>query len=257
MESVWTEILNLAFRWVHIVGGILWIGHLWFFNFVNAQVAKTYDDDSKKNVIPELMPRALYWFRFGAIFSWVTGFLLLGLVYYGGGFQIYPEQSLGLSVACGIGAMLVGWAIYDALWKGMAKNEVAGVVVSFLLLAATAFGLHAVMSGRALFIHIGAIFGTIMLCNVWMRIWPNQRKMIAAAKNGSPAPEGAAPMAALRSKHNTYMSVPLLFFMISNHYPTVYGDNLNWLYALLFVVLGWLFTMRLYFFSTRSATTKY
>ena len=257
MEGTVNELLNLLFRWLHIIAGILWIGHLWYFNFVNSQVAKTYDEDSKKKVIPELMPRALFWFRFGAAFTWITGFLLLGMVYYGGGVTVEPDQSLGLAIGCGIGAMLVGWVIYDLLWKRMAKNEVAGTVVAFVLLAGAAYGLREVMSGRAMFIPIGAIFGTIMLNNVWNRIWPNQRKMISAAKEGTPAPEGVAATAALRSKHNTYLSIPLLFFMISNHYPTIYGDNLNWLYALLFVLIGWLITKRLYSLSTKPATTKY
>jgi uncharacterized membrane protein len=257
MEGPLNDILNLLFRWIHVIAGILWIGHLWFFNFANSQVALTYDNDSKKKVVPELMPRALFWFRFGSIFTWVTGFLLLGMVYYGGGAMVYPEQSLGLAVALGIGSMIIAVPIYDLLWKALAKNEVAGTIVSFVLLAGAVLGLHAFMSGRALFIHIGAIFGTIMIQNVWARIWPNQRKLIEAAKAGTAPPEGAAAMAALRSKHNTYLSIPLLFFMISNHYPTVYGDNLNWLYALLFVALGWLITKWLYSISAKPATAKF
>src|SRR5213595_4335886 len=84
MDSTVSEWLNLVFRWIHVLAGVMWIGHLWFFNFVNGQVAKTYDADSKKKVVPELMPRALYWFRWGAAYTWFTGLLLLGLVYYMG-----------------------------------------------------------------------------------------------------------------------------------------------------------------------------
>ncbi|HET9129670.1 MAG TPA: urate hydroxylase PuuD, partial [Terriglobia bacterium] len=161
MEGPINDILNLLFRWLHVIAGILWIGHLWYFNFVNSQVAKTYDDDSKRKVVPELMPRALFWFRFGAVFTWVTGFLLLGMVYYGGGAMVYPEQSLGLAVAVGIGSLIVAVPIYDLTWKALAKNEMLGVVVSFVLLAGATLGLRTIMSGRALFIHLGAIFGTI------------------------------------------------------------------------------------------------
>src|SRR5260221_9693670 len=82
MDPKVSELLNLLFRWIHVIAGVMWIGDLWFFNFVNAQVAKTYDADSKKKVIPELMPRALYWFRWGAAYTWITGFGLLGIVYY-------------------------------------------------------------------------------------------------------------------------------------------------------------------------------
>ncbi len=85
--------LELIFRWLHVIAGIMWIGHLWFFNFVNAQLAKTYDADSKKKVIPELMPRALYWFRWGAAYTFITGILLLGVVYYMGGTLLYPDTA--------------------------------------------------------------------------------------------------------------------------------------------------------------------
>jgi uncharacterized membrane protein len=233
------DLVNLFLRWIHVVAGVMWIGHLWFFNFVNAQVAKTYDADSKKKVIPELMPRALYWFRWGAAWTWITGILMLGTVYHMGGAMIEPSQDKGLAAGAGFGILVVGWVVYDMLWKQMAKNEMAGIAVSFVLITGTAFGLSGIMSGRALFIHVGAIFGTIMAANVWMRIWPNQRKIIAAAKAGQPPPDGLPALAGMRSKHNTYMSVPLIFFMISNHFPTIYGSDLRWAFAAVFIALGW------------------
>src|SRR6185503_1946260 len=95
MDASMTAWIDPIFRWIHVVAGIMWIGHLWFFNFVNAQVAKTYDADSKKKVVPELMPRALYWFRWGAAWTWVTGVLLAGLVYYMQPNLLPPESSLG------------------------------------------------------------------------------------------------------------------------------------------------------------------
>src|SRR5213080_1828920 len=88
---------NLVFRWLHIIAGIMWIGHLWFFNFVNAQVAKTYDADSKKKVVPELMSRALYWFRWGAAYTWLTGFLRLGILYYMGGNLVDTTSRNGMA----------------------------------------------------------------------------------------------------------------------------------------------------------------
>jgi uncharacterized membrane protein len=239
MDPNISEWLNLVFRWIHVVAGVMWIGHLWFFNFVNAQVAKSYDADSKKKVVPELMPRALYWFRWGAAFTWITGILLLGIVYYMGGVLVENDQSKGVATGVGLVGLVVAWAIYDVLWKQMAKNETAGAVVSFVLITAAAFGLSMIMSGRSLFIHMGSIFGTIMAANVWMRIWPNQRKIIAATKAGTPPPDGVVPLAGLRSKHNTYMSVPLMFFMISNHFPTVYGSDIRWVWAAIFIAIGW------------------
>jgi uncharacterized membrane protein len=233
------DLVNLFLRWIHVVAGVMWIGHLWFFNFVNGQVAKTYDAESKKKIIPELMPRALYWFRMGAAWTWISGILLLGTIYHMGGAMVEPTQNKGLAAGAGFGILVVAWAVYDLLWKQMAKNEMVGAIVSFVLITGTAFGLSMIMSGRALFIHVGAIFGTIMAANVWMRIWPNQRKIIAAAKAGQPPPDGLPAIAGLRSKHNTYMSVPLIFFMISNHFPTIYGSDLRWVYAAVFIALGW------------------
>jgi uncharacterized membrane protein len=251
------EIVHVIFRWFHVIAGVMWIGHLWFFNFVNAQVAKTYDADSKKKVIPELMPRALYWFRWGAAYTWITGFFLLGLVYYMstgvGSILITEGQSIGMASGAGVGGLIVAWAVYDLLWKQMAKNEMVGAIVSFVLVTGTAFGLNMIMSPRATFIHIGAMFGTIMAANVWMRIWPNQRKIIGAAKEGKPPPDGVAPLAALRSKHNTYMSVPLILFMISNHFGTI----LQWFIAPVIVALGWGITKLMYNKSATAAPAQF
>src|SRR5690349_5077713 len=177
MDSDVNQWLNLLFRWVHVLAGVMWIGHLYFFNFVNSQVAKTYDADSKKKVVPELMPRALYFFRFGALYTWVTGFLLLALVYYHGGLMVNPERGLENMPAMGLSLALivVSFFIYDVLWKAVGKNEMVAGAISFVLVVALTFILSQLFSGRAMFIHIGAIFGTLMAMNVWMRIWPAQR----------------------------------------------------------------------------------
>ncbi len=242
MDPNVSALLNLVFRWIHVVAGIMWIGHLYFFNFVNSQLMKTYDPESKKKVLPELMPRALYWFRFGALYTWVTGILLAGIVYYMGGLMAREGEWMGLgaSVGIGLGIMILAFFLYDVLWKSpLAKNEMVGGAVSFLLIVAAAFIFSRVMSGRAAFIHVGSMLGTIMMMNVWMRIWPAQKKIIAGVKGTAAAPDpSVAAMAGLRSKHNTYMSVPLVLFMISNHFPTVYGHELNWVYAGVFVLIG-------------------
>ncbi|MGQ0507620.1 MAG: urate hydroxylase PuuD [Myxococcaceae bacterium] len=255
--------LTLFFRWIHVVAGIAWIGHLYFFNFVNAQVVKTYDADSKKKVVPELMPRALYWFRFGALYTWVTGILLLGLVYYMGGVMNSDSSKTGLASAVGLGLVLFGFFIYDALWKALGKNETVAAGISFVLVVGLAFGLRQLMEPRAVFIHLGSIFGSIMMMNVWMRIWPSQRKIIGGIKGTNPAPDAAVPaLAGLRSKHNTYMSVPLVFFMVSNHYPTIFamdanGMDLSWILASLFVAVGWGVTKLLYNKSAAAAPAQF
>src|SRR6267378_3417469 len=135
--------------------------------------------------------------------------------------------------------VLVAFAVYDVLWKNM-KNETTGMIVSLALFAVLVFIFHLFMGGRAVFVYAGGLFGTIMAANVWMRIWPNQRKIIAGVKGTGPAADPSIPaLAALRSKHNTYMSVPLIFFMVSNHFPGVYGNDHAWVLAIVFVILGW------------------
>src|SRR5438445_13741784 len=119
MDANVSEYLNLFFRWAHVVAGILWIGHLYFFNFVNAQVVKTYDADTKKKVVPELMPRALYWFRWGAAYTWITGILLAGIVYYMGGLMVPPTGTMsnGVASVIGLAVIIAGFPVYDVLWK--------------------------------------------------------------------------------------------------------------------------------------------
>jgi uncharacterized membrane protein len=254
------EWLNLIFRWVHVIAGVFWIGHLYFFNFVNAQVAKTYDADSKKKVVPELMPRALYWFRWGAIWTWVTGVLLLGMVYYGGGALLDATSTMspGVGSAIGLGSLFVAFALYDALWKSpLARQAQVATAVSLGLLLAMSWGLSRVFSQRAVFIHVGAILGTIMAANVWMRIWPSQRKIIAAIKGGQAPDAAVVALAGLRSRHNTFMSIPLLLFMVSNHYPTVFAMDYAWAAAVGFVIAGFGITMWLFKQSGSTSTTQF
>lgn len=259
MDANVSAVLDLIFRWTHVVAGITWIGHLYFFNFVNGQVAKTYDAESKKKIVPELMPRALYWFRWGAAYTWITGILLLGLVIYMGGVIVAPDSPLGAGAASAIGLVLlvVSFFVYDVLWKTMAKNEKAGVIVSYVLMLVLLFVMNLLFSKRAVYIHLGAIFGTIMAANVWMRIWPNQRKIIAATKAGTAPDAALVSVAGLRSKHNTYMSVPLVFAMVSNHFPTVYGMDGSWIVLAVLILVGWGVTKLLYQKAATSAPTQY
>ncbi len=259
MDPRVSDWLNLVFRWIHVIAGVMWIGHLWFFNFVNSQVAKTFDADSKRKVVPELMPRALYWFRWGAAWTWISGILLLGIVYYMGGNLLDAGSSLSVTTGTmiGLAVMVLGFAVYDILWQTpLKKNPLGATIVSLVLLSGVSWWLSSMLSGRALFIHIGALLGTAMAANVWMRIWPAQRKIIAAIKGGSAPDPALVAVAGLRSKHNTYMSMPLLFLMVSNHYPTIYGGG-SWIYVVGFVVAGFLLTWFLYNKSGSAATTKY
>jgi uncharacterized membrane protein len=258
----WVE---AAFRWTHVVAAILWVGHLYFFNFVNLQVAKAYDPDSRKKVVPELMPRALYWFRWGSVYTWTTGILLAGMVYWSVD-NLIRKDVMGRPVMSHIGGVaialvLIGVAffVYDAVFKAMAaKNERVAVGVLFGVFVVVAALLSRVFTGRALFIHAGMFFGTVMVMNVWMRIWPAQKRLIQAAKGIAPAPDPTvAPGAAMRSKHNTYLSVPLVALMVSNHYPTIYGWEHSWIILCGVVALGFFVTKLLFLKSAGPAPALY
>lgn len=228
MPQIVNDLLNIFLRWAHVVAGIIWIGHLYFFNWVNAHFAKVLDGPTKKIVVPELMPRALFWFRWGAAWTWITGLLLGGIIYYHGRIVFEDPNSgnpwlwLGIVVAI----VIVGFLLYNLVMKSVKNVLVANAIVLVLYLAAYFF-LEYVgkFSGRSLYIHTGLIFGTMMAANVWMIIWPYQKKIIAATKAGTAPDAALVAQAGLRSRHNTFMSVPLVFTMVSNHYATMYGGT--------------------------------
>lgn len=226
---------QLTFRWAHVIAGVLWIGILYFFNWVNSGFAPTMDAETKKKVVPELMPRALFWFRWGAAWTWVTGVILLIVLYYVGdyGFFFAPtSEHAGAKPSFGqwavpFAALIVGFLVYDVLFKALAQQHSVAVVVWGAIAVAFAWVSSSVLdlSARATYIHVAALFGTAMAANVWMRIWPAQKRIITATKNGQAPDPADAAMAGLRSKHNTYMSVPLLLFMVSVHQAAITGAN--------------------------------
>ncbi len=225
-------------RWIHIVAGVIWIGHLYFFNFVNAQFAPTIDAETKKKVVPELMPRALYWFRWGAAFTWLTGVLLLMLVYYHG--QIMFDVGGGWGAMSILSLVLVFGSplVYDVIYKTVLTDPKAGFVGGLILSTAMLLFLSYVahFSYQAYTIHLGATFGTIMAFNVWFRIWPAQQQIIRATKEGTPPDAKLVALAGLRSKHNTYMSVPLIFMMMNAHAAWAAA---NPLIMAVIVLVGW------------------
>lgn len=248
--------LDAIFRWTHVVAGVLWIGMLYFFNWVNAQVAPKLDGPTKQKVLPELLPRALYFFRWGAAYTWITGVLLLHLVYHQG---VMKGVTFGVAGGQWIGfaMILIAPFIYDALWKAMAKNVQAGIAVSFLLAVAAMFVYSEVLGfdGRAMTIHLGSMFGTIMAYNVWFRIWPAQRQIIAGIKSGTPADASLPAMAGLRSKHNTFMSVPLIYAMLAQHNSVTW--EFGWWGMAIVVLIAWCVTWLIFRKSASAAPTQF
>jgi uncharacterized membrane protein len=187
----------------------------------------------------------LHWFRWEAGITWLRGFALLILVFYLGGGALVDRDmydiSVGSAVALGLGVIFASGFIYDVMMASpLGRNEKAFAVVAYILIVVLAYGLTRVFSARAAYIHLGAIFGTIMAANVWMHILPAQRRMIAALNKGEKPDERLSARAKLRSKQNTFMAVPVVFIMISNHYPGVtYGDRYNWIILAALVLAGW------------------
>ena len=195
---------------------------------------------------PDLASRTLHWFRWEAGITWLSGFALLVLIYYlGGGALVDPDVrdiSVGTAVALGIGIILVCGIVYDVMMASpLGRHEKLFAAIAYLLIVVVSIVLTNVFSGRAAYIHLGAIFGTIMAANVWMHILPAQKRMITALNEGRKPDERLSAQAKLRSKQNTFMAVPVVFTMISNHFPGVtYGDRYNWLILSGLVLAGWI-----------------
>ena len=254
------SLLNPVAKWLHIIAGITWIGLLYFFNFINGHVAAKMDGDTKKQVVPELMPRTLFWFRWGAAWTWITGIVLLYVIFWAGSLSI--GESVGNNMF-DADTEVTMWAhimllvtflavfVYDFLYKSaLAKNVRLVTIISLLLIFGVEYlMIHCGQFGyRAFNIHIGAMFGTMMAFNVWFRIWPAQQKIIAAIRDGE-APDGdLVALAGLRSKHNTYLSVPLIWTMINEHTAVFSGKlcGCTGLVLAIVIPLGWHIVFQLY-----------
>jgi len=245
--------MQAVLRWAHIVAGILWIGHLYFFNWVNGPFAATLDKAQKQKVVPELMPRALFWFRWGAAWTWITGVLLMGLVFHSNRQMMFgadPTAAWGMGAGLMVLLAIVAPIVYEPLSKAFAKNAQVFYFVGLLAVAAYLYGLArwAGLESRASTIHVGAAFGTIMAWNVWFRIWPAQRKIIAAVKAGEAPDAALVALAGLRSRHNTFLSVPLVWAMINQHTTgfSHYVSVVPGFAMLAATALGWLFVAAMY-----------
>ncbi|MBI4057156.1 MAG: urate hydroxylase PuuD [Elusimicrobia bacterium] len=256
------EWLNLIVRWFHVVAGITWIGQTYLFNWMEKTLTPPEDSRSRKNIagelwmvhgggfylvekqkVPEIMPKTLHWFKWEAALTWISGILLLIIVYYMGGLMVEPDSrvSEAAAIGIGVGVLVMGWIAYNLLWRSpLGKNEVLGATLCLFLVMGLTYELSHLLSPRAAYMHIGAMFGTIMAANVWMIILPAQTKMIAATKVGKTPDRSLAARAKRCSKHNTYMSIPLIFLMISSHFPTAsYGSDYNWVILGGLILLGW------------------
>lgn len=254
------EWLNLIVRWLHIIYGIAWIGASFYFIFLeNALERQNVRDElagniwtihgggiyylEKYKVAPKTLPPYLHWFKWDAYLTWVTGFLLLIIVYYSDprATLLNANSSISAPVAIAIaaGSLVATWFVYVLLSRTpLLKRPDLFLLVAFILIGLAAWGLSQIFSGRGTFIHIGAMLGTIMAGNVFFVIIPSQKALIKAAQAGNALDVEFVKWVQLRSRHNNYITLPVLFTMISNHFPFTYAHGLNWLILLLLFVAG-------------------
>lgn len=252
----WVEYL---LRFFHLVAGISWIGSSFYFIWLDSAFAPPeqprrnvegevfmvhggfYYQVEKKKIYPGELPKVLHWFKWEATLTWFTGFLLFIVLYYmrGASLLIDPavrQMSQSAAIGLSLTAMAGSWFVYDLIWhpRGIRSKAVSNLL-SVLFFSALIYGLTRVFSGRGAFILVGAIFGTLMVLNVWIRILPGQAKMLREAQAGDIPDYSVSLKSKTRSVHNTYFIFPVLFIMLSNHYPTLYNHPQN---CLLLIILG-------------------
>ncbi len=262
MEAHIIEWLNLSVRWIHMITGIAWIGASFYFIFLENNLNRRHRLRpelagnlwaihgggfyylEKYKLAPKPLPEHLHWFKWEAYFTWISGVVLLGIVYYYNA-SLYmidsavAEISAPVAIALGIFTMLLGWLIYDLLCKSaLARKQWLFALIGFALVTASAYGLSQILSARAAYIHIGAMLGTIMAANVFFVIIPAQKAMVKAATLGEEYNPEIGQNALTRSIHNNYLTLPVLFIMISNHFPSTFGNTNSWLVLAGLILVG-------------------
>jgi uncharacterized membrane protein len=246
------EISDLVIRWIHLIAGIMWIGNSLLFNWLDRNLVKleaakeghigeiwllhsgAFYQVEKKLLPPNQMPAVVHWFKWQSYTTWMSGIALLVLVYYMGGAGMLVDPAVrdiphGAAVAIGAGFLAGGFLGYDLIWRSpLRRCEALGNAATVALIGGAIVALHHVFGGRAAYIHTGALLGTIMSGNVFFHIIPSQRELVRATLEGRPQDPAISLHAKQRSIHNNYLTFPVLFIMLSNHFPSTYGSARNW-----------------------------
>ena len=256
--------LHLALRWTHVLAGILWIGDSFLFMWMDRALTPPtrprqgavvgelwmvhsggfYEVVKRKYLAPNEVPAHLHWFMWEAYTTWISGFFLLGVLYYFGGGVLLLDRGvsrigLGTGIAISLGLIIMAYAVYNAIWSSpLARRPRLTALLCAALLVWVIYGLTHLFSGRAAFVHVGALLGTIMATNVSNVIIPAQNRMLAATRAGEPVDVTLGERAKMRSTHNHYLTLPVLFTMLSNHFPATYGNPLSWLVLTLIMIVG-------------------
>jgi len=252
-EAHLMEWLNIVIRVMHVTFGIAWIGASFYFVFLENALNRTEDvrDElagnlwavhgggfyylEKYKVAPKTIPKHLHWFKYEAYFTWLSGFCLLFVVYYFNASAFLIDKNVLdikplTGVAIGIGSFIVAWILYDILCKTLLKKSTTlFAIIGLTLLVGFAYFYAHVFNSRAAYIHFGAMIGSIMVANVFFVIIPSQKAMVKAAKQGLPLNPQLGKNALARSLHNNYFTLPVLFVMVSNHFPSTFGYKYPWL----------------------------
>jgi uncharacterized membrane protein len=261
MEAYLQEWLGLLLRWAHFITGVAWIGASFYFNWLENHLERQQLEDplagdlwavhgggfyylQKFQVAPAQLPATLHWFKWEAYFTWLTGFALLcGLYYLNAGLFMVDSRVADISSAqaiiLGLASLGLSWLFYDLLCRSaLGRKPVLTALLIFAWFVLLAWLLSNFLSGRAAYIHVGAAIGTIMVANVFFVIIPSQKELVLALQEQRAPDARKGKNALLRSRHNNYFTLPVLFIMISNHYSSTFGHSQNWLVLLLISVVG-------------------
>ena len=262
----WAE---FAVRWLHVITAIAWIGSSFYFIALDLGLrrhdqlpAGAAGDEwqvhgggfyhiQKYLVAPAHLPEHLTWFKWESYATWLSGFALLAIVYYGSAdLYLIDAEKLELStfaaIALSIGSLVLVWGVYSLLCRAtLGQNATLLMVILYVFLIALSWGFHQIFTGRAAFIHLGAVTATIMSANVFMVIIPNQKIVVADLKAGRTPDAKYGQIAKQRSTHNNYLTLPVIFLMLSNHYPLAFATEYSWIIASLVFLMG--VTIRHYF----------
>ena len=260
MTSAAWELLDFVARWVHVIAGIMWVGNSLLFNWLDRSLRPSNTAERGHDALgtiwllhsggfyyvektllrDEPLPAPLHWFKWQAYTTWLSGMALLVVVYYLGSRAVLAGAGLshGAAVGIGLGSIAGGWALYEVMQRVVAPKAPALAAATWIVaFVAIAIGLTQVLSGRAAFLHVGAMLGTIMAGNVFFTIVPSQRALVASVSGG-----GGDPAISARAKrvsiHNNYFTFPVIALMVSNHFPAMYGSRLAWVLLLAIVAAG-------------------
>ena len=259
--------LEFAVRWLHVITAMAWIGSSFYFIALdlglNRNIPGPADGEEwqvhgggfyhiqKYLVAPDQMPEHLTWFKWESYTTWLSGAALLMIVYWAGG-QIYmldaekADLALWQGILISAASLTIGWIIYDFLCKSsLGEHPTVLMLLLFVLLVVMGWGYNQIFTGRAMMLHLGAFTATIMTANVFFIIMPNQRIVVADLKAGRKPDAKYGKIAKLRSTHNNYLTLPVIFLMLSNHYPLAFATEYNWIIAALVFLMG--VTIRHYF----------